>query len=67
MGQITVNGEMRAIADLHTIADLLATMKLDSQQVAIELNREIVPRASYGDTRLTSGDALEIVTFVGGG
>jgi thiamine biosynthesis protein ThiS len=36
-------------------------------RVAIELNREIVPRDRWAQTRLNDGDELEIVHFVGGG
>jgi sulfur carrier protein len=35
--------------------------------VAVELNREILPRVGFADQRLADGDTLEIVQFVGGG
>jgi thiamine biosynthesis protein ThiS len=40
-------------------------MKAD--RVAVELNREIVPRTLWAETQLHEGDSLEIVHFVGGG
>jgi len=40
---------------------------MKSDRVAVELNREIVPRDRWGDTSLKEGDRLEIVHFVGGG
>ena len=40
-------------------------MKQD--RVAVELNREIVPRTQWDETQLSEGDRLEIVHFVGGG
>jgi thiamine biosynthesis protein ThiS len=36
-------------------------------RVAVELNREIVPRNLWPQTPLKNGDRLEIVHFVGGG
>jgi thiamine biosynthesis protein ThiS len=33
----------------------------------VERNREVVPRAEHGETKLDEGDRLEVVTFVGGG
>ena len=42
-------------------------MKLEPTQVAIERNREIVPRSLYKEVTLNEGDELEIVTFIGGG
>lgn len=50
-----------------TVAELLRELGLDFRQVAVERNREIVPRARHGETVLADGDQLEVVTFVGGG
>jgi thiamine biosynthesis protein ThiS len=36
-------------------------------RVAVELNRNIVPREQWEKTPLSDGDRLEIVHFVGGG
>ncbi len=70
MPAIVLNGdphELAADAALRTVAHLLEELKLIPKQVAVERNREIVPRARYADTVLVDGDRLEIVTFVGGG
>ena len=67
MAAITVNGEERQFERLGTVAELVAELGLESSQVAVERNREIVPRASHSDTQLEAGDVLEIVTLVGGG
>jgi sulfur carrier protein len=64
---IIVNGEPRATRDGQTVTELLAELGLDPRQVAVERNREIVPRAEHGQAVLADGDQLEIVTFVGGG
>ena len=64
---IVVNGESRQVAVDATVAALLSDLELDPRQVAVERNREIVPRATYGQVLLTEGDTLEVVTFVGGG
>jgi sulfur carrier protein len=64
---VTLNGEHRSVSPGSSVADLLAEIGLDSRKVAVERNEEIVPRSSYADTRLASGDALEIVHFIGGG
>lgn len=67
MLHVSVNGESRSIADNSTIADLLQDLKINSRYCAVEQNREIVPREEHACTRLNDGDALEIVTLVGGG
>ena len=64
---IVLNGEPQTIADGQTVAELLQQLGLDSRQVAVERNRDIVPRAEHGRTVLAEGDQLEVVTFVGGG
>lgn len=65
--QITVNGEARLWVNPMTVADLVAEMALDPRQVAIELNRTIIPRSQYANTAIHAGDAIEVVRFIGGG
>jgi sulfur carrier protein len=64
---IVLNGELREIGVGQTVTDLLRELGLDSRQVAVERNREVVPRAQHGAAVLAEGDQLEVVTFVGGG
>jgi thiamine biosynthesis protein ThiS len=64
---IVVNGESRPIRAGQTVAELLGELGLDPRQVAVERNREVVPRALHASTVLAAGDRLEVVTFVGGG
>ena len=64
---ITVNGEQREFAKAATAHELLTTLKLDPAKVALERNREIVPRSAYMTTPISDGDVLEIVHFIGGG
>lgn len=63
---VKINGEMLA-KDGMNVSDVLAEMNINPQNVAVELNEEIVPKASYGSTVLSDGDVLEVVRFVGGG
>ncbi len=65
--QVHVNGEVREIAIGLPLSALLLTMKIDTQQVAIEVNAQIVRRADHPRVQLQAGDQIEIVTFVGGG
>ena len=64
---ITVNGEPHRAAPESTVADLVAALKLTPERLAVELNLSILPRSTWAETRLESGDRLEIVHFVGGG
>lgn len=67
MIHITLNGERREIAPGTTLAGLVATLGGDPRGIAIERNREIVPKSLHADTVLEEGDELEVVQFVGGG
>jgi thiazole synthase/sulfur carrier protein len=64
---LTVNGETRAFESVTDLAALVEQLGLDSRKVAVERNLEIVPRSAYALTRLTEGDRIEIVHFIGGG
>lgn len=67
MLSITLNGDPRSIAQGTSIAALVADIGLNPAKVAVERNREIVPRSTLADVLLADGDVLEIVHFVGGG
>ncbi len=65
--QVVVNGQPRAVAAGATVQDLITALGLAGKPVAVERNREVVPKAKHGETALAAGDQLEVVTFVGGG
>lgn len=67
MVQVTVNGEVRELERPLSIAELLAGLGYDVSQVAVEVNRQVVPRPVHAQHQLKAGDAVEIVTLVGGG
>jgi sulfur carrier protein len=65
--RLKINGDEKEIPNISTLVDLVDHLAMKSDRVAVELNREIVPRASWAATTLNDGDELEIVHFVGGG
>ncbi len=64
---VVINGKPRAVSPGTTVAGLIGELGLTGKPVAVERNREVVPRAQHASTVLASGDRLEVVTFVGGG
>ena len=65
---VVINGEARELAaERPTVAELLAELGLANQRVAVEVNRRLVTRATWGEALLGEGDVIEIVQFVGGG
>ena len=65
--QIIINGEARDVAEGLTAAQLVELLKLTGRRLAMEVNREIVPRSEYASHRFQAGDKVEIVQAIGGG
>ena len=65
--EILINGESREVPLAISLQDLLRLLELKEDRVAVELNRDIVRRDRWPETRLRDQDRLEIVQFVGGG
>jgi len=64
---LTINGENREFSSIRTLSDLVTHLGMKADRVAIELNRELIPRDRWNATQLSDCDKLEIVHFVGGG
>lgn len=65
--KIYVNGEERSCSDTLVLAALLENIGLAQKRIAVEVNREIVPRTQHSQRRLQEGDHVEIVQAIGGG
>jgi len=65
--RVFVNGEEREVPDAVTVTGLLTAIEVTAERVAVEVNREIVPRSLHAEHALREGDRVEIVTMVGGG
>jgi len=65
---LIINGKATQTIDDHpSVRDLVKDLGLVDRAVAVEVNRQLVPRLQHGDTQLNDGDVVEIVTLVGGG
>jgi sulfur carrier protein len=67
---VILNGESRAfdgLAQAASLEQLIGELGLKADRVAVEHNGAIVPRGVWGETRVSAGDRLEVVHFVGGG
>lgn len=65
--KILLNGEPRELADGSTAEQLVIALDLVGRRLAMEVNREIVPRSVYAEHVLHDGDRVEIVHAIGGG
>ena len=64
---VVINGSGKDVPDDLTVRGLVEHLGLGGGPVAVEVNREVVPRAEHVSRKLAAGDAIEIVHFVGGG
>lgn len=64
---LLLNGERREVADGVSLAQLVDTLGLAPERIAIELNQTVVRRAEWAAKELKKNDRIEIVHFVGGG
>jgi thiamine biosynthesis protein ThiS len=67
MIKLTVNGQEKEVADGLTVRQLIVELELGKAAVAVEVNRELVPKRNHDATVLQDGDIVELVTLVGGG
>lgn len=65
--EIQVNGQPQTVPEDATVAWLIAHLKREPKFLAVERNRELVPRTQHAECTLQAGDQIEIVTLVGGG
>ena len=65
--KINVNGKSREVAEGFTAAQLIEELGLAGRRVAMEVNREIVPRSQYAQHQFSDADQIEVVHAIGGG
>ncbi|MBL4601880.1 MAG: sulfur carrier protein ThiS [Emcibacteraceae bacterium] len=67
MINVTINGDTHRLDSDLNLNDLLRKLDIEEDKVAIEHNREIVPKSTFDNVMVGDGDNLEIVHFIGGG
>ena len=64
---ITLNGKPHDLAGTPTIVELIDTLSVKANQVAVAVNGEVVTRRQWPETHVRDGDVVEVVRAVGGG
>jgi sulfur carrier protein len=64
--QVVINGAPASLEQVHTVAELVQHLHLEGR-IAVEVNREIVPRSRFASRQIRDGDVIEVVQAVGGG
>ena len=67
MINVSVNGDNKQFENGTTVDQMLDMLEIKRQRLAVEYNKEILPRTEYAETLLKEGDSFEIVSLVGGG
>ncbi len=65
--EITLNGEKHTLADPSSVLDLLHSLAIDPEKVAVEMDRQIIRPPRWSSSTIRAGAVIEIVHFVGGG
>ncbi len=64
---IIINGKSQQLTSAQNLSAIVNSFCKQPKHVITELNGAIVPSDQWAQTNLQDGDALELVTFVGGG
>jgi sulfur carrier protein len=65
--KIVLNGETRQVAPGSTLSEMLAAAGYANRRIAVEINREIVPKSVHEQRLIRDGDHIEVVHALGGG
>jgi thiamine biosynthesis protein ThiS len=65
--EIIVNGESKTVPENCSAQQLLELLEITQGRIAMEVNREIIPRSTYNEFQFKPGDQVEVVHAVGGG
>ena len=65
--QIYINGKKKIINVNYNLNNILEDFSLQNKLVAIELNKEVVPKSKYKTKKINQNDRIEILELIGGG
>jgi sulfur carrier protein len=65
--EITLNGEVHQLSGQQSIAELVATLNLSHQAIAVAVNRNIIARPDWSKYQLQAQDQVDVVHAIGGG
>ena len=65
--QIYINGKKKIINVNYNLINILEDFSLKNKIIAIELNKEVVPKSKYKTKKIKQNDRIEILELIGGG
>ena len=67
MIQIELNGEPKTLVEPMQVLQLVQSLELAGQGIAVAINREIIPQQQWAQRNLQAGDRVDVVRAIGGG
>ena len=64
---IIINGSQHSCPPDANLSELLQLLEMQDKKIALEINKEVIPRGEYDSYTLNEGDAIEIIQAIGGG
>ena len=64
---ITLNGEDKSLKEGTSLSQLLGQLGIEGNRIAVEINREIIPKSEHAQYVIRDGDKIEVVHAIGGG
>ena len=65
--QVTINAETKELPEACSVAQMIELLSLQNKRLAVEINKELVPRSEFTSHQIQAGDEIEIVQAIGGG
>ena len=64
---IYINGQKKLVNFDNTLSDIIKILNIQSSFIAIEVNKEVIPKSSYSSKKILEGDNIEVLQMIGGG
>ena len=64
---ILLNGETKQIDNQLLLSQLIEQLGISGKRLAVEINKEIIPKSEHAKYVINEGDRIEIVHAIGGG
>ncbi|MEE2693489.1 MAG: sulfur carrier protein ThiS [Pseudomonadota bacterium] len=64
---IFINGKVSEVKKNINIQDILRMNNISDENIVVEINRTIISKMYWDDTKIEENDKIEIITAVGGG
>lgn len=65
--QIYINGKKKNINSNYYLINILEEYSLKNKLIAVEINKEVIPKSNYKTKKINKNDRIEILELIGGG